>query len=176
MKKLFIPFLMAASTIFFDGCEFDTLPINVPISIPVVFEGSVNAISVNESFCLDDYDSYKQHLEDMKSITYLESAFRVNVISHPNITGSFNIELKNQAGIPLFSIQQSNFRPADYMVNPFIIPISPTQLQALNAYLSNTSNKCFTASASLTNITGGGADQINLTGNIDMVFEVEAQL
>jgi hypothetical protein len=175
MKKLFIPFLIALSILSFNGCEFDTLPINIPISIPVIFEGSVNSINVEKSFCLDDYDSYKQHLNDMKNLTYLESAFRVDIISHPNITGTFNIELKNQAGQTLFSIQHNNFRPADYMVNPYILPLTGTHIQALNAYISNISNKCFSASASLTNITGGGAE-INMVGNIDMVFEVEAQL
>jgi hypothetical protein len=175
MKKYIILVFVALSTVLYNGCEFDTLPINVPISIPVGLSGSQNSVENSKSFCLDEYESYSQYLEDMESITYIESAFRVDSLSSVNLTGNLKLELKTQSGQILFSKELNNIRPADYRTAPYVLPLTGDQINLINQYISNMSNKCFTASVSLTNISGG-TPPYYVGGIIDMVFEAETEL
>jgi hypothetical protein len=175
MKKFILPLIIAASTIFFDGCEFDTLPINVPISIPVAMSGSVTSVDKTENFCLTSYESYTQHLEDLEKITYIESALRVDSVSNPNLSGSLSIELKSNTGQRLFLVQLNNFKPADYKVNPYILPLTGDQIILINQYVSNNQNTCFTISVTLNNLTGAASPYF-ISGFIDLVFEAETKL
>jgi hypothetical protein len=175
MKKYIPLVLIAVSVVFYSGCEFDTLPLNVPISVPVVLTGVLNTVETSSNFCLTDYSSYTQHLDKMNKVTYIESAFRVDSVSHPNLAGNLRVELRNSSGTVLFLAEVNNIRPADYKITPYIIPLTGVQIQVINEYIANATNKCFIGSVSLTGITGG-TPPYYLSGNIDMVFETEVDL
>jgi hypothetical protein len=175
MKKYFILSAILISAILIKGCEIDPLPFNIPISVPLSYTGPLTSIVISQDFCMEDFSSYSQHTEDLNKITFLESAFRVDSVSPPNLTGSLGIELKTSSGQTVFNKQIQNFTPADYTVKPYIIPIEAAEIETLNNHLLQPGRKCFTAVVSLTGITGGFL-QHHISGYIDMVFEAEVEL
>jgi len=178
MKKYLTNFMLiaAAGTMFlFNGCDFESLPINIPLTVPVVVTGSNNALQELKNFCLDDYDSYNDYREDIRKLTYVEGALRVDSVSSVNLTGNIRIELKNQAGQTLFFFVLNNVKPSNYIRNPYIIPVDVNQIQILNEYIANLDNKCFQVDAQITGITGGTTPHyVRLL--VDLVFEAETEL
>ncbi len=179
MNKNFLKtaaFLFVLPFIFLSGCDtFDSLPINIPLSVPVVITGSDNSLSQINSFCLDQYESYNSIVEDINRLTYIESALRIDSVSNVNLQGNIRVEIKNAASQTLFVIVLNNVKPSNYMVNPYVFPLTVDQVQLLNQYIQNMQNRCFISDVQVTGITGGSTPHY-IRAYIDMVFEAETEL
>lgn len=168
--------LFILSFIFINGCDaFDSLPINIPLSVQVVITGNDNSLSETNSFCLDQYESYNDIAEDINTLTFIEGALRIDSVSNVNLQGNIRVELKNSAAQTLFVIVINNVKPSNYMVNPYVFPLTVDQVQLLNQYIQNMQNKCFISEVQVTGITGGSTPHY-IRAYIDMVFEAETEL
>jgi len=168
--------VLILSFIFFNGCDsFDSLPINIPLSVQVIVTGNSNSLGETASFCLDQYENYNDIAEDINTLTYIEGALRIDSVSNVNLQGDIRIELKNSAGQTLFLVNLNNVKPSNYMINPYIFPLTVDQVQMLNQYIQNLQNKCFNAEVEVTSITGGTTPHY-IRAYIDMVFEAETEL
>jgi hypothetical protein len=178
IKSLIIAISISVLALFtFSACDkFESFPINIPISVEVFASGSSSTITETKSFCLDaDSPIYQDYQDKIQSLTFLQAAYRTLAVSSANLQGNIRVKLETQAGLPLFDVVISNVKPSDYINNPLVLNLTQAQIQAINAYISILSNKCFRATVSVENISGATAPY-SLTGVVDVVMEADTKL
>ncbi|MBL1215356.1 MAG: hypothetical protein HND52_18465 [Ignavibacteriae bacterium] len=177
MKKLIHSLTALTLLIFmvsFNGCdELQSLPLNVPI--PFEFETSGNSSSTDESrtICVSSVEDLAEYRDDIKQIRFLNAAYWTESAT-PGLSGNLTLSLRTQNGTPILSINLPNVRPADYLNTPFVINLSPNEIQLLETYLSNfvNSNECFVALLSITNTN---PTNHTIKGRVEIVVEAEVE-
>lgn len=158
--------------------QFENLFLNLPIKKKIVASGSGPTVFESELFCLSDYDAYNDNMDDIKAIKYVSAAY-VTLSASPGLQGSsLTASLFKSAGItPIFSIALPNPVAATYINNPYKLELSQAQIAAFNASLANYKNEdCFVAELRITNVSGTGNPPYTLTGQIEIVVELETTL
>ncbi|MGE5456833.1 MAG: hypothetical protein ACM3RX_00605 [Methanococcaceae archaeon] len=181
MKKYFlnIVFVLAfAAGLSLQGCildDFDTLTQNIPFSRSFVASGSATDVSRTESFSLGDSETYNSYRDKIRSIKFIQAAFRFNSTSSPNLKGDLLLVLKTRAGAELFTYRSQNINPNNFITTPLILKLTQSEIQNLDTYISITGNRDFVASFSISNISGGSAPY-SVSGVMDIVFEMTSDL
>ncbi len=173
MKRyLIICFIAAAfvGMLSFNGCILDALN-NLTQNIPIVQEfnitSALTSYSQSETIDLSNSSTYQRYQNKIQNISFLTAEFRTKSVSPSDLSGNVTLTLKDNNGKVLFSYPLGNIKPADYSKTPYQLQLSSAQIQAINTYLSNLSNKVFVATISITNISSS-----SLTYNIDAVIDV----
>ena len=175
-SSAFLLFLMLT----WNGCDqFNTLPLNIPFTMKVAVEGSEQTLSNSTNFCLStDSQTYDDYKDKIKSLHFIEAAFRTLSVSPSDITGNITVSLQDGNGTTLFSYAIPGVNPSDYMKpnSPYILQLTQAQIDFINTYLSNVLNSgaCFTATITVDNLTGN--PPYSIKGAIDMVIEAETEL
>ncbi len=184
MKKFLIQFSTSAVLLFlaltWNGCDkFNSLPLNIPFTINVSVSGSAATLTNSESYCLNtDSQTYTEYSDKINSLRFVEAAFRTKDVVPENLSGNINVSLQDGDGNTLFSYDVPGAAPADYMSpnTPYILQLDQSQIDFINTYLNSLLNQgaCFTASITVSNITGQAPYSID--GAIDMVIEADTEL
>jgi hypothetical protein len=172
MKKYLMPVMLVFSVVFFNGCDLDSLPLNVPITRDFNLSGNADAVFDSETFSLDDYEDFVG--DDINTVTYVRSAVRVLTVSDPDLTGNIVINLRNGSGFN-FTATLNNVRPADYISDPYILNLTGEQVQDLNDYINSSVERIFTVSFEVTNISAATPPH-TITGVFEAIFEVDTEL
>ncbi|MGE5811795.1 MAG: hypothetical protein ACM339_09850 [Ignavibacteria bacterium] len=177
MKKyilhLFLFFFAAAASFTILSCdEFNTFPINIPITFEFTVTGSDSDYD-SGIYCLSESEAYQEYRENAESITYLKAQYRTISISDNSVEGTINIRVLNSSGTAIIDFTETNFAPADYISSAFTITLEQNEIQAFNTYLNSLPDdqKCFRVVIAVTGINGTQT----LNGAVDVVFEVETK-
>lgn len=173
LVKVFSIFLLLATVTFLGGCDkFDSLPLNVPFSIPFNISGTNSSYSTG-TYCLDsESDIYQDNLNKINNLSYIKAAVNIKNISDASASVNLNVTLKKGNGDIIFSFDIPNFKPADYTDKAYELTLNQNQIIALNTYLQNLSDNCFEAIVSATGIDGVQS----VSGNLDIVLEADTKL
>jgi hypothetical protein len=184
MKKYLIQFGTYIVLLFlmlaWNGCDkFNSLPLNIPFSLPIHVEGSASTLSDSSSYCLStDSQTYNDYRDKINSLHFIEAAYRTTSVVPADLSGDINVALKDGDGNVLFSYDIPNATPADYMSpnSPYILQLDQSQIDFMNTYLNSllSQGACFTATVTVSNITGQAPYTID--GAVDMVIEADTDL
>jgi hypothetical protein len=158
--------------------KFENLFLNLPLKKEITASGNGPNIFERETFCLSDYDSFNDNIDDIEEIKYVTSAF-FTVSSTSGLQGSQIIAtLYEEDGFtPLFSITLPTGVADDYINNPLEIQLTPQQIDVLNAYLAEyQTNDCFVAELSVANVFGSVGPPYSITGQFEIVVEMKLKL
>lgn len=179
MKKLLSIFLVSG-IIAFSSCDtidsFESLPLNIPISLPLSVSGSNNQLDETQYFCLQNFSEFTKYQDDIDDLNFVEASFRTNSFSPSDLRGNLMLELKDANGTTIFMNKLNNVSPGDYVDTPYIIQLSESEIDLMNAYLDSDGglNSCFTGTVSL-EVTQGSGNK-NFIGIVDIVFEAETSI
>jgi hypothetical protein len=179
MKKLinFLPILLAAISFTFYSCdEFETLPLNIPISKEITTTGTNTVIVEVENICFDaDSPTYLDYKEKIKSLTFLEAAWRTKSVS-AGLQGNITLQIRTGNGTVVFSKTIPGVNPAAYQSpnQPYVFQLTEQEIDLINAYIESLNSLCFEATATV-QVTGG-TSPYQLVGIVDMIFEAETEL
>lgn len=170
--------LFAISLTTYYGCdEFETLPINIPISVAFTISGG-NTSSNPTSFCLSESSVYQEYKEKIKSgsMTLVEISLRTTSVDPASIQGDVTIVIRRSDNTVIYTTTLTNIKPADYLSpnSPYVVTITGDQAAAFDSYL-NSQGDCFSAVISVSNIQGG-TSVTTLSGVVDVLISAEAEL
>lgn len=176
-KKYFTTAIVSLILILTSSCDvvdkFDTIDLNIPLSKTVATSGTATSLTESGTFCLTEYDLYNDNKDKMKEISFVEASYRTTSVSPADLSGNITIELKATNGQQLFSVSIPNATPADLLNNPIKLALTGDQINALNTYISNFSNQCFTATISISNMPAG---QKTVTGVVNILFKSKVEM
>jgi hypothetical protein len=174
MKKyilhLFLFLFAAAASFTILSCdEFNTFPINIPVTFEFTASGSDPEYN-SGIYCLSGSEAYQEYQDNAESITYLKAQYRTISISDNSVQGTINIKVLDSSGDAIINFTETNFAPADYISDAYPITIAQNEIQAFNTYLNSLPDdqKCFRVLITVTGINGTQT----LNGAVDVVFEV----
>lgn len=176
--KIFLPFVFV-SLIFVNGCdELSKLPVNVPLVVNFSTSGNNTTLTESASFCLSDYQDWRDNQEDVNGATFVSAAYWTESAS-PGLTGNINVSLSDQFENVLFSFTINNYNASSNIDSPFTLELDETQIDAINTYLSvigsQTNDLCFQSSLTVSNITGTSTPY-QLKGRVEIVIEADVEL
>ncbi len=158
--------------------QFENLFLNLPIKKKITASGGGPTVVERELFCLSDYDAYNDNKDDIKSIKYVSAAY-ITISASPGLQGSsLSASVFRSDGVtPIFSITLPNPVAANYIKNAYKLELTQTQIAAFNASLADYKNEdCFVAELRISNVTGTGNPPYTITGQIEIVVELETNL
>lgn len=180
MKKLLITLLFAGTVLINSGCDvidsFESLPLNIPISLEIDVSGNSNQLSETQAFCLSWFPEFQEYQDDINDLNFVEASFRTSSFSPSDLRGNLMLELKDDDGNTIFMNELNNVSPADFAESPYIIQLTESELDLMNSYLDSDGglNSCFTGVVSL-EVTQGAGNK-SLVGIVDIVFEAETSI
>jgi hypothetical protein len=179
MNKIFkslFPVLLILIVISGISCDqFDNIFLNLPIKQEITASGNGPDIFETESFCLSDYDSFNDNIEDVESIEYVSAAY-FTITSTSGLQGSGIVAtlFKGDGVTPLFTVNLPTAVASDYINNPLKIELTQQEVDVLNAYLADyENNDCFIAELRVANVSGTVGPPYYITGQFELVVELE---
>ena len=171
--------LLFASLIFVNGCdELNNLAVNVPLIVHFSTSGSDTQLTESESFCLSDYEDWRDNQEDVNSATFVSAAYWTEFASS-GLRGDVTVTLADQFGNVLFTYTISDYAAANNIDVPFTLELNENQIDAINTYLSvigsQQNDLCFQSSLTVSNITGT-ITPYQLNGRVELVVEADVEL
>ena len=181
MKKYlfnFLILLIAVVPLSFNGCILDalnTLTENIPITQEFNVSSALTSYSQSETVDLSNSSTYQRYSDKIQSIQFLQTEFRTKSVTPSDLSANVSITLMDNNGNLLFTYPLGQIKPSDYQNTPYELSLNSSQIQLINNYLSNLSNKVFVATISFTNIS---ATQLPYTidGVIDIVFTMKTKI
>jgi hypothetical protein len=172
LKKLLSIFSVLA-VVSLSGCDsitsLNTFPLNLPINVELSLAGNVTSVNKSGGICLDTSQTYIKYKDKIQSITFLAASFRTISATPSTMTGNVTLTLANGSGSTLFTKALGVIKPSDYLVNSYNLSFTENEIDAVNAYIAITGNRCFTATVSATGLPGGSNQELIVS--LDMVFE-----
>jgi len=182
MKKFIKSYLIAfalITAVIMNGCDaFENFLFGLPISFTINTSGSTNP-SGNETFCLQDDETYQDYSDKLNSIVYVES-YMVTLDANPTaLTGNGVLRIyagTSSAGTLLFEHTANNITPADYITpNPaYKIELTEAQITSINESLAS-GNTCFYGEYSVAVTSGGGVTN-SVDVRIDILYNIDTSL
>jgi len=175
IKTFVVVFAVALSFVSNSCDKFDTFPLNIPFSVTVTVSGNNNPATASSQLCLSESTTYQDYVDDIEKLTFVEAAWRTDSVS-TNLSGTVKVTVRVVGGATLFQKTLAGTNPADYTSSPFVLPLSATEIQAMNDYLNSyleNPNQCLEASVEAT-VTSGTLPYY-LRGIVDMVVEAETK-
>ena len=164
------------------SCDaFESFLFNLPISVTITATGTNNP-SGNESYCLDDDETYQDFKDKINTVTFVEAYVTTVSVSPINLQGDVTVTIRegtNASGPVLFTTTLNNARPADYISpNPaYKLPLTEADIQAVNDALEQ-GVTCFYGELEVTDISNGATppQQNVIVVKIDALYKVDADL
>lgn len=179
MKKLFkslFAFLVILISFASISCDqFENIFLNLPIKQEITASGNGPDISETKAFCLSDYDSYNDNIDDVEAIKYVAAAyFTITSTADLQGTGITATLYKGDGITPLFSVTLPTAVASDYINNPLEIELTQQQIDLLNDYLADyQNNDCFVAELYVANVSGTAGPPYSITGQVELVVELK---
>ncbi len=178
MKKKIILYLIFTliAIPFLNGCdEFESIPINIPISITIETQHTNSTTtSGTSSYCFENSAAYQQYMDDINSLTYVEASWRTDTVVPSDLSGVVTLTLRNSSGGIILTYSLGQITPADYINNPLQLQLTEAQIDLINLFLSNNDDLCMTAEVLVEQMPGGQEQYV--IGIIDLLFEAETNL
>jgi hypothetical protein len=161
------------------GCDqFENVFLNLPINKEITATGNGPDIFERETICFSDYDSFNDNADDIEQIKYVTSAFfTINATAGLQGTGIIATLYQGDGVTPIFSFTMPSAVADDYKNNPLKLELNQQQIDLLNTYLANYQiNNCFVAELRVENVTGTSGPPYLITGQFEMVVELQIKL
>lgn len=179
INKILFSILVLITLLIAIGCDqFDNIFLNLPIKTEITATGNGPDIFEKETICLSDYDSFNDNVNDVEAVKYITSAY-FTITSTAGLHGSGIMATLYQGDgtTPLFSITLPTAVASDYIKNPLKIELTTQQIDLLNEYLADyNTNNCFVAELRVANVAGTSGPPYSITGQFEMVVELEIKL
>ncbi|RJP72982.1 MAG: hypothetical protein C4539_02590 [Ignavibacteriales bacterium] len=177
-KYIFVATILLS--VLYSGCildAFDELVQNFSVERSFIIQGNTNNITPQtSSFSLEDSDVYEEYKNKIKDISFVAASVTVDSIDTPSLQGDMILTLKDANGNTLFTHTFNDVKPADYYKNKaMLLTLTQAEMTAVNNYIDGSSNKTFTGSLDLENVTPANTN-IYLKCTLDVAFELVADL
>ena len=176
--KYILLFTSFISIFSYQGCvveDFNKVPLNIPVTLPVLLaDDGTQTVMISEAlFCLDSNQIYNDFRSQIKSMTLVEISFRFSDVIPSETTGDMRFILRKAdvTGDILIDHSISSLTPEEYKIpaSPYILQLSPDQLEQMNAYLGN-NGTCFYGYIGIDNLSPSGRPKV-IKGYVDMLFK-----
>jgi hypothetical protein len=174
--KYVIKLLCSLIIFHFTGCildAFETLTQEIPYTFNINVSGSGTSIVRSAVINLDDNNFYADKQNKIKQIKLVKIAYKTKSVDPSDLQGNVSISAYQSDGTIIFSKNIPGAQPSAYFVNPYQLNLSEAELQAANQYFGELTNKQFTVSIKIDNLTSGTK---TLNAEIFTVFEIEYDL
>jgi hypothetical protein len=177
LYKIFLGSIIITSFFLSNSCDpfedfYVNLVMNTDLNTPIVGD----SINVSSSFCLSDFDDYKDNKDKLEEIRYLSSAY-LTISATQDLQGN-NMVLNLYEGdgsTLLFQYTLPTFRAADYINKPLEIKITQQEINNINQYLSDPDvNNCFRAQLRVSNVQYQGT-QPYLNAKVEFLTEIKVK-
>jgi hypothetical protein len=183
MTKIYKPLLIFCTSFIFLGfnsCDvLEKLFLNLPIKQTITADGNGPDIFEVETVCLTDYDAFNDNVDNIQSIKYLSAAFH-SLDWTPSNLGGRNISATLYDCDSTIILEQSipdEALASDYFENPYEFVLTDDEIALFNQYLANYELcDCFSAELRVDPVTPTGEPFYSLTGVVEIVVEIEANL
>ncbi|MFO7445224.1 MAG: hypothetical protein R6W90_02610 [Ignavibacteriaceae bacterium] len=176
LTKQSVIIAFAITTFSFSGCildAFDTLTQEIPYSMDVVVSGDGTNVEGTVTVNLNDNDFYSKNQSKINNIELVKIAYKTKSVVPADLSGNVTITVRQSNGTLIFQKNIPGARPSDYSVNPYELTLTQAEIQLANLYLSNLSNRQFTATVTINTSTSGTK---TLEAQVFVVFEMEYDL
>ena len=117
IKACVLLFAVALSFVSNSCDKFDTLPLNVPVSLNLL-PASGNPTFNSGNYNLDSSKTYNDYKDDIEKLTYVEAAYRtksVRIFSF-NLPLHLDVQVINAVtSVPIINFTLNGFKPSDYI-------------------------------------------------------------
>jgi len=174
-KSFFVVLVIAIGFGSISCDQFENLFLNLPIKKEITASGNGPNIFETEAFCLSDYDSYNDNIDDVEAIKYVAAAyFTITSTAGLQGTGIIATLYKGDGVTPLFTITLPTAIASDYINNPLKIELTNTEIALVNEYLADyQNNDCFVAELYVANVSGTSGPPYSITGQFELVVELK---
>jgi hypothetical protein len=171
------------TAIVMNGCDvFENFQFGLPVSfiIETDLPGTINP-SGSQIYCLTENETYNDYADDINNITFISAYIVTQEVQPDSLEGRVTLNLYeyNQGtgrGDSLFAFTTPPIKPAVYdSTNAYKLELTEAQIASVNAYLANSSNKCFEGEYSV-EITSGAGVTNYVKIKIDALFNIDAKL
>lgn len=170
--------LFFASLMFLNGCdELNNLPLNIP-SEPIYFSstGQNNFSFDDGTFCLSQSEEWRDNVNDIESVSFVEASFWSDAGTTPGLTGDIKLTVREGSanGTEIFTWNYEGLVAAAHQDSALAITLTEEEKSKMNSYLENfdtLGDLCFYGSLETSNITGQGPP---FTVNAHVIFVIEA--
>jgi hypothetical protein len=188
MKKLYkYIFLILVLFIFFfnQGCDIlENLFLNLPLKQPITSTGNGPVITETEVICLAEYDAYKDNIDEIQNVVYVSALYRTLDTPQltPGLTGSnISVTVVDGNGNLMFTKNLPTANADDYIDEPYILELTAQEIALLNGYVALYKDEdlwdtvCFSASLTVENVSGSVGPPYTLTGQVELLMEIELE-
>ena len=191
MKKLYKPISIFCTCIIFIGlnsCDIlEKLFVNLKMSKQYTADGSGPDIFEMIDDCLTNYDVFNDNADKIKSLKYVTASYRT-VESTPVDLGGTNISatLYDCNNNIIFQEFLPSAQASAYINDPYELQPTESQIASFDAWLlkhnscttcsSSDLCSCFTGELRVEQVTPTGESFYSLTGIIEIVIQIEAEL
>jgi len=198
MKKYYkIIFLSLLTIIIFSnqGCDIlNNFFLNLPLKQGITATGNNTTIFNSKTVHLSDYDAYADNIDNIKNIKYLAALYRTlprgeNPFPPPdslNLTSGLVgediiVKVQDGDGNTVFTRNLPSAAADDYLTTPYKVELTTEEIAQMNDYLANYKDPVkrellsFTGTVTMSNITAGGGPPYTLTGQVEILLELEIE-
>ena len=151
--------LFIASLMLVNGCDdLNNLPLNIP-SEPIYFSstGQNNFSFDDGTFCLSQSDEWRDNVNDIESVSFVEASFWSDAGTTAGLTGDIKLTVRegNANGKIIFEWEKDGLVTANYLDEAIKIELEPEEIADMNTYLENfdtLGDLCFYGSLETSNL------------------------
>jgi hypothetical protein len=186
MKKIYntgFLILITFVALTFQSCDIlENFFLNLPLKQPITSTGNGPTISETENICLADYEAYEDNIDDIQSVEYLSALYRTLDTPQltPGLTGTeITVELRDGNNNLLFTKNLPTAVADDYIDTPYELELTAGEIALLNGYLELYKDPdlwntvCFMATLTVENVSGNTGPPYTLTGQVELLLELE---
>jgi hypothetical protein len=198
MKKYYKYILLCLLTFIVlsnQGCDIlNNFFLNLPLKQGITATGNNTTIFNSKTVYLSDYDAYADNIDKIKGIKYLAALYRTlprgeNPFPPPDsldlTTGlvgeKIDVTVTDGDGNLVFTRSLPTAKADDYLATPFKVELTPTEIGLMNKYLEGYKDPVirellsFTGTITMSNVTAGGGPPYTLTGQVEILLELEVE-
>lgn len=194
--KKYLLLILITSTIFLNqSCDIlENFFLNLPLKQGVTATGSSTTISRSETIYLSDYDAYADNIEKIKNIKYLAALYRTlprgenpfpppdSLDLTPGLVGlNIVVTVVDGDGNLVFTRNLPTAAADDYIGAPYKVELTDAEITLMNQYLADYKDPVkrdllsFTGTVTMNNITAGEGPPYILTGQVELLIELEVE-
>lgn len=195
LNKYFFLSLLAFGILANQGCDIlNNYFLNLPLKQGITATGNNTTISNSDTVFLSDYDAYEDNIEEIQSITYLAALYRTlprgenpnpppdSLDLTPGLVGqNIEVTVTDGDGNLVFTRNLPSAVADDYLTTPYEVELTANEISLINEYLADFKDKSkrdmlsFTGSITMNNISGGSGPPYTLTGQVEILLDLELE-
>jgi hypothetical protein len=195
-KYIYIILSLVAFIVFLNqGCDIlNNFSLNLPLKQGITATGNNTTISSSKTVHLSDYDAYSDNIDKIKNIKYLAALYRTlprgenpspppdSLNLTPGLTGeNIIVSVTDGDGNLVFTRNLPSAAADDYLTTPYEVKLTDDEIILMNEYLAEYKDPVkretlnFTGTITMNNISAGSGPPYTLTGQVEILVELEIE-